>query len=193
MWRMGALACYILLLFCFCLFVCFAVMSEHKVKVEFILWCRLPVQSREMFTQGDITLVSSTLHATLSFHFPGAQIYSLPHWQSEKISLIWPSMWSSTGNKEVNKLLQSPPLWLTVSGKPQPQTGDLFFCFFKHQTRVKKLLKSHLQIVSNCGGAGGVLSAMQHFVITHAAFLVFFFLFSMWDCYKVTAGAHAVQ
>lgn len=37
----------------------FVVMSGRKVKMEFILWYRLPVQTREMLTQGDITLVSA--------------------------------------------------------------------------------------------------------------------------------------
>lgn len=47
----------------------FVVMSEHKVKMEFILWYHLPVQTRGMLTQGDITLVS-VLSMPLQLSFP---------------------------------------------------------------------------------------------------------------------------
>lgn len=57
---------FFLLLFFSCVFV---VMSEHKVKTEFILWYHLPVQTRETLTQGDITLVS-VLCTPLQLSFP---------------------------------------------------------------------------------------------------------------------------
>lgn len=47
----------------------FVVMSDRKVKTEFILWYHLPVQTREMLTQGDITLVS-VLSVPLHLSFP---------------------------------------------------------------------------------------------------------------------------
>lgn len=57
-------------LFCARSFSCvFVVMSGRKVKMEFILWYRLPVQTREMLTQGDITLVSA-LRVPLHLSFP---------------------------------------------------------------------------------------------------------------------------
>ncbi len=57
---------YLFELFSSCVFV---VMSEHKVKMEFILWYHLPVQTKEMLTQGDITLVS-VLSMPLHLSFP---------------------------------------------------------------------------------------------------------------------------
>lgn len=59
-------------LFCASSFSCvFVVMSGRKVKMEFILWYRLPVQTREMLTQGDITLVSA-LRVPLHLSFPAS-------------------------------------------------------------------------------------------------------------------------
>lgn len=74
---------FVFLSFCLAFVSCvFVVMSERKVKTEFILWYRLPVETREMLTQGDTALVSA-LSVTLHLSFPVSKNLQRILWQKE--------------------------------------------------------------------------------------------------------------
>lgn len=85
-WNVTGVFLFILFLYFFLFFwffsCVFVVMSEHKVKMEFILWYHLPVQTSEMLTQGDITLVS-VLRMPPRLSFPVSSNLQLILWQEE--------------------------------------------------------------------------------------------------------------